>query len=175
MKRYESVQIGDCTLYLGLPVMMFGVVGPRHHLKVFNPVVGLVAVDVVDDLIVSERSPQVHLHDDAVLPLASVGTVALRREGDVSVSVVGEATAKMAMGRPDFAHSLALKAAAAFCDALPQRPALNGPFFPAVAATPPVMKFVRSLLNVRNDNEAPEPEPGEIGQFVAAPVTAVSG
>lgn len=84
----SPVIIGDATLYLGLAVVVLGVGRPRHNFQILNPVVGLVAVLVVDDLVATKRPSKVALHHNAMFATAGVRPVPFRSQRDVAVGVV---------------------------------------------------------------------------------------
>ncbi len=166
-QRVET--IGDATLYLGLAVVVLGVGRPRHNFQILNPVVGLVAVLVVDDLVATKRPSKVALHHNAMFATAGVRPVPFRSQRDVAVGVVRLAPPEMPVSLAAFAYGFALQAAAAFRDALAQRPSIDGLFYAAVTSALPVMQ-PPALSGVSDNFKPPISVPGQVGDLIGAAV-----
>lgn len=162
-------RIGDATLYCGLPVVVSAVFCPRHDFKVFNSVVGFVAVLVVHNFVTVQRPSDVSLHYHAMLTTPGVLAMSFRCQRYVTICVVRFSTAKVPVILATLAYNFALKAAAAFCDVLPKRPSIDGLFGAAVTSAFPVMQPA-SLFSVRDNQKPPVSVSGQIRDLIGATI-----
>jgi hypothetical protein len=156
--------IGDCIL----SVMVLRVGRPRHYLKVFNGVVGFVAVAMVDNLVTIQRALQIAFHHHAVFTSPRI-SVAFGRDSHIPVCVVRLPSTIEPMGRPARTDNLALPTAAALRDAFTQRPSLYSFCRSALAAAQPVVKLP-ALLRISGDDKTAKCKASEIGNLIHAPV-----
>ena len=165
----NPVQIGNATLYQESPVMMSGVVGPRHDFEVFNSVVGFVAVFVMNNLVRAQRPANVGLHHNTMLAAASVLAVLLRCQRNVAVGVVRLPAPKVPMSIATTADCLALKASTALCSAFSERPTFNRLGGRAIADTVPVMKLA-SFTGITSHSQAAKSLTCKVRNAVPSPI-----
>ena len=152
---------------LATSVMEPSMVGASHHLKVFDPVVGLVAVDVVDDFICAQRSAKLHLHQHPMLSLASQCPPDLGRKRDITIPIVRLSALEKLVFRTVSGCGFSLQTATAVSDVLSKGPLCDRLFSAAVTLASPVMKAT-ALFCIGDCNQAPKAMPRQVGDCVGA-------
>lgn len=70
--------------------VMLGMIGSSHQFEVFRPIVGTVAVDVVNVFVTRQYSSNLALDDDSMLSDESLNRLRMFREKDKNVALVGD-------------------------------------------------------------------------------------
>lgn len=171
-ERVEHLAEG-VTCILGLvPVVQDPVLCSCHHGQVLDAVVCLVAVDVVDNFVMPQRSAEMALHDDAMFATPGSIPPSLGGECDVAVGVVGLAAAIVRVIGTYLGSGLTLETPATLGDSLPEGPLRNGLLGAALASAQPVVQSP-ALLGVGHSSQATKTLPRQVRDFVGAPILCV--